>query len=527
VAQAEDNPYVNVDFFRPSVHPYDILDIQTSNMPKLYEYGGGLWMTYNYKPLSMKDTATDKNIYQMVKNQFITDLFGHYAAFNFLDIGLDLPLFLVSSGDSPASNVNLKKAGGFALGDLRLGFKGVFFKEKGLGLGLGEDITLPTATNRNFSGDEGLTSTTNLIADYSVSGFQAAINLGIRAKKDVSLGGYSTGSQFLIGLGASAPIICGMLEGIGTMETRTDLSSMFDSKFGDALDFMAGLRMHFGSIHLTAAMGSGALEGYGTPNFRGTASVSWSPPMEKECIPSGESDIDNDGIKDSADKCPNDPGPAASYGCPDSDYDGITNNEDKCPDMPGLIELSGCPDMDRDGVIDPKDDCPAAPGPAKFNGCPDTDQDGIPDNRDKCPDVFGQMQFEGCPPPTPAKVKLTARKIEILEQVHFETNKDVIRHESFDLLNDVAQVFKDNPQIKKVLIEGHTDNKGNPKKNLLLSQKRAESVKKFLVKAGVNPDRLECKGFGQEKPIEDNKTATGRAANRRVEFSIQEIQILE
>jgi outer membrane protein OmpA-like peptidoglycan-associated protein len=249
--------------------------------------------------------------------------------------------------------------------------------------------------------------------------------------------------------------------------------------------------------------------------------------MEKECIPSGESDIDNDGIKDSADKCPNDPGPAASYGCPDSDYDGITNNEDKCPDMPGLIELSGCPDMDRDGVIDPKDDCPAAPGPAKFNGCPDTDQDGIPDNRDKCPDVFGQMQFEGCPPPTPAKVKLTARKIEILEQVHFETNKDVIRHESFDLLNDVAQVFKDNPQIKKVLIEGHTDNKGNPKKNLLLSQKRAESVKKFLVKAGVNPDRLECKGFGQEKPIEDNKTATGRAANRRVEFSIQEIQILE
>ena len=78
-----------------------------------------------------------------------------------------------------------------------------------------------------------------------------------------------------------------------------------------------------------------------------------------------------------------------------------------------------------------------------------------------------------------------------------------------------------NPQVKKVRIEGHTDNTGAADFNTKLSQGRAKAVRDYLVKKGVAADRLEAKGFGPTQPIGDNKTAAGREANRRVEFEIE------
>jgi len=109
-----------------------------------------------------------------------------------------------------------------------------------------------------------------------------------------------------------------------------------------------------------------------------------------------------------------------------------------------------------------------------------------------------------------------------LEQVHFETGKAVIKEDSFQLLKDVAKVLVENPHIRRVEIQGHTDNVGNPKKNLQLSQDRADAVRAFLIGQGVAADRLLSVGYGDTKPVADNKTEQGRAANRRVEFVIVE-----
>jgi outer membrane protein OmpA-like peptidoglycan-associated protein len=124
------------------------------------------------------------------------------------------------------------------------------------------------------------------------------------------------------------------------------------------------------------------------------------------------------------------------------------------------------------------------------------------------------------PPPPVKKARLVGKKIEILEKVMFDYNKATIKRESHELLNDVASVIKENPTITKISIEGHTDSDGSDKYNKKLSQKRADSVKEFLAKAGIDANILEAIGYGEERPIADNTTDEGKEKNRRVEFNI-------
>ncbi len=261
-------------------------------------------------------------------------------------------------------------------------------------------------------------------------------------------------------------------------------------------------------------------------------------------------DTDGDGIPDHEDECPEKSGPEKFDGCPDTDEDGIPDHKDKCPEQSGPSENNGCPwgDTDGDGIPDKDDACPLKPGPEKFDGCPDTDEDGIPDHKDKCPEKSGPAENDGCPWPDkdgdgvpdhkdkcpekagPAendgcpekKYKLIVvkdKKIELKQKVYFATGKAVIRRGSFEMLKEVADAIK-NASIKKVVVEGHTDSQGPAALNMRLSQKRAESVVKFLVKEGVSSKKLEAKGFGETSPVASNRTKRGRAKNRRVEFRI-------
>lgn len=124
------------------------------------------------------------------------------------------------------------------------------------------------------------------------------------------------------------------------------------------------------------------------------------------------------------------------------------------------------------------------------------------------------------PPAAPARVVVTTEKIELKEKVFFETGKASIKADSNPLLDEVAAVLMSHPEVKKVVVEGHTDNRGGAASNLKLSEGRARAVRDYLVGKGVEASRLDAKGFGQTKPVADNKTAKGREANRRVELTI-------
>jgi|CXWL01.1.fsa_nt_gi outer membrane protein OmpA-like peptidoglycan-associated protein len=245
-----------------------------------------------------------------------------------------------------------------------------------------------------------------------------------------------------------------------------------------------------------------------------------------------EVDNDGDGLLDQADRCPNEPGPIQNIGCPvtDKDGDGINDDKDKCPseaeDKDGFQDEDGCPDLDNDadGLPDGMDACPNEAGPPENKGCPDKDRDGdgISDRLDECPDQPGVKEEKGCPKKY-KMVVVTKDRIEIKKQIKFATGSaKIVGAESNIIIGEVGQALKDNPQIKKIRVEGHTDSVGEESTNLKLSQNRANSVMSALIKQGVDPARMEAVGFGETKAIASNSTASGRAENRRTEFNIVE-----
>jgi len=234
-------------------------------------------------------------------------------------------------------------------------------------------------------------------------------------------------------------------------------------------------------------------------------------------------DTDGDGIEDKDDKCPTVAGIAKYQGCPipDTDGDGINDELDKCPTVPGVAKYQGCPipDTDGDGINDEEDKCPTVPGIAKYQGCPipDTDGDGVNDEEDKCPTIAGPASNMGCPVIEKAikdKINFAARKI------FFATGSDKLLPKSFTSLDGIATLFKADASLK-MDIDGYTDNTGKPEKNLTLSQLRADAVRTYLINKGVAESSLLATGHGIEKPIAENKTADGRAKNRRVELTLK------
>ena len=263
------------------------------------------------------------------------------------------------------------------------------------------------------------------------------------------------------------------------------------------------------------------LDGDGVPNGKDKC-PSVPGPVENDGCP--DVDTDGDGLIDRLDKCPNEPGPVENNGCPwpDTDGDGIPDHEDECPYEPGIPELKGCPirDSDGDGIPDHEDACPFEPGIPELKGCPDKDSDGdgIPDRFDSCPFEPGPPENNGCP--RKSMVVITREKLVISDKVYFDTGKATIQRRSNILLDEIARIVKDHPDVPKVVIEGHTDSTGKYENNVKLSERRAEAVRAYLLKKGVPTQRLEAKGFGPDRPVATNDTAIGREANRRVEFII-------
>jgi OOP family OmpA-OmpF porin len=260
---------------------------------------------------------------------------------------------------------------------------------------------------------------------------------------------------------------------------------------------------------------------------------------DEDGCPETSSDGDGDGIVDSVDQCPEQAEDLDSYldsdGCPDpdNDNDGLTDILDQCPkvaeDVDGWADDDGCPDPDNDldGIPDMHDACPNEPGDRLQDGCPaeDADGDGVADFHDMCPDQpetrNDYLDEDGCPDTPPKRVSVTTTRVQVRETIQFQTGSATLLPASFEVLKDVQKVLVDAPNMR-LRIEGHTDNEGTEDVNYRLSKERAESVKVFLASRGVDPARMEVVGYGETRPIDTNRTTSGRGRNRRVEFHIIE-----
>ena len=251
-------------------------------------------------------------------------------------------------------------------------------------------------------------------------------------------------------------------------------------------------------------------------------------------------DTDGDGVYDGLDQCPDTPKGATvdAKGCPnDSDGDGVLDGLDQCPDTPkgATVDVKGCPmDSDGDGVLDGIDQCPNTPKGAKVDakGCPMASAgDGVPDGIDQCPDTPKGLKVDatGCP------IEVTERETELLDtgmirlqNVNFETNKADILPDSYPTLDAVGLLLTKWPQLK-VEIGGHTDSRGSAVKNQKLSEARATSVRSYILSKypTLDPKQFTVKGYGKSKPIAPNTNDLNMAKNRRVEFVVQNKDVLK
>ncbi len=518
----------------------DSLDLRGAARPAF-----GVVGDYAYKPLVFYD-ANGNEIRPLIRHQLFLHVGAALNLWSRLRIAANLPVAVVNEGASGTVNGALyAPATGPHLGDLRLSADLRLFGEyRSVITGaLGASVWLPTGSREAYTGDGKVRVSPHFGVAGEVGPFDYTARVGFDYRaQDATLAGQSLGStlSFVASAGFRLP---GERFVVGPeFYGSTVLKDGAFTKHGTPFEGIVGAHYRFDDgIRIGAGVGPGFTEGYGSPELRALASLEWMPEVQKPPPPPPPppKDRDGDGIFDKDDACPDEKGVKSDdpykNGCPirDRDGDGILDPDDACPDEKGLAsddpKKNGCPDRDGDGIFDADDACPDEKGVAsddpKKNGCPppkDTDGDGIIDDEDACPNDPGPRSDDpkknGCPP-----ARIEKGQIRITEQVQFKTASDVILPASDGILEAVKKILDDHPEIGKVSVEGHTDNRGSAAYNKKLSTRRAASVVKWLKSHGIDGKRLSSAGYGFERPLDTNDTEEGRQVNRRVEFHILEV----
>ena len=568
VAQ-EQNGYA-VDRFDPSERGSEWFATESLDFRGQARSAFGVVGDYAYRPLVIY--APDGSVRAPVLNH---DLIGHVGGslvlWERLRIATSLPVQLYTDGTTGSLNGLTYPApkNSQGVGDLRISVDGRLLGDYGdpLRVAIGLSLWAPTGDKAQYMSDGEVRVMPRALVAGDVGAFAYGARLGfVYHSRSETYAGSPIGNEAYFAASAGVHVADRKLLVGPEIFGTTYVDDGFKTRSTPLEGLLGAHYQVTPDIRVGGGVGAGLTRGYGAPVVRGLLSVEWSPevvldrdhdgiaddkdacpdvpgiasddPAKNGCPPPPPpSDRDKDGIVDSDDACIDTPGQKTSdpktNGCPpDRDQDGIVDSADACPDVKGPknadVSLNGCPDTDGDGVYDKDDACVDKPGiktsDPKTNGCPDPDRDkdGIKNEDDACPDEAGKPDPDpkrnGCP-----KAFVQAGQIKILDQVKFKTNSaDILPgKDSEEVLVAVLDVLKAHAEIKKVRVEGHTDNKGSAALNRKLSANRAASVVKWLVSHGIDAARLTSAGFGPDKPIDDNKTEAGRRQNRRVEFHIE------
>jgi len=485
-ASAQDARF-DVQAFRPLGAPQDLVTVGQSRPLSHLSISGGAFLNFSLDPLVLVAAGTHSKALSVVGNRLQLDVMASVGLFDWVELGLDMPLVLAQGGDNLEAIGTEGFVQSFTPGDLRLTAKvavpGLRRAPEGSGFGaaLTFGLGLPTGIQEAFASDGETTWTPGLMLDYRFeSGILLALNTGLWLRPDREFAGVQWGNSATFGLGAEVPILRSSgITAVGMLSGSAPLEKLPDNPMQLPAELLVGLRWYSG-LGLTFTVGGGGGCGCSltSPTMRLFTSIIWVPSVTKEYA--------------ALERFKEPPQPP--------------------PPPPPPV------DPDGDSVIGEGDRCPATAGPVENGGCPDTDidEDGVADRLDRCPETpTGARGREGCP-----LARVEGNKIVILDQVHFATDQDVILPESFPILEEVADQLLRHQSIQRVLVEAHTDARATDAYNYDLSRRRAASVMNFLLDSGIAVERLCSAGFGRSRPLAANDSESNMALNRRVEFTI-------
>jgi OOP family OmpA-OmpF porin len=571
------NAPIDLELFRPAMDSKGFVTVNSSAVLGQYDISFGLVTSYARRPLRFTGSGMPFNGQQatfsvdtMVRPS-LQGAIGFFSLPHFgAELGVIVPMGVVAGKSSPSDDNGTTATAiddrdwTFAnqgLGDIQIHPKLRFLNatRRGLGFAIIPSVILGTGDKNSFLGEGQTMFQPMAVLDTELGylgRFRAAANGGLRIRgsasryvdnpasfatpptfrgMDITTGGsIEVKNEVLFGLGLSYGIVPQKFDLVGEVYGNYGLNSY-------RTDNAAATRQKMSPS--AEAIGDRDGDGYKDDVDQCPDDPEDFDDFEDEdgCP---DPDNDKDGILDDVDKCPNEPETKNGYqdedGCPDSttndrDGDGIPDDVDKCPDDPedkdGFEDEDGCPDPDndKDGIKDIEDACPNDPedkdGFEDQDGCPDpdNDHDRIPDKVDKCPNepetYNGVDDDDGCP--DQGLATMTKGKIVTMKPIYFETDKDIIKPESFPVVDSVAAAINGNPWIDLVEIQGHADERGDDAHNLDLTERRAASVRRALEERNVLPSKLKSHGYGETKPICKEHNEACWSKNRRVEFIIE------
>lgn len=489
--------------------------------------------------LALGDGVRDVTV---VDSQTTLHLLAAWRATPRLQLGLEVPVVVHQNGDAPATLQSVDPGSRAGLADLRLAVQYTLFTTEtrdaphGFSLALGADAFAPTGADDRYQG-EGLRGGLQLLADFAL---RPALSIGgavgYRFRESDRLVNVQTNDEVTyaaalhVGLGSRWEVVPEAQGAAGVLTGAPEREELpREALLG--LRFLATPRW---ALH--AGGGYGLVGGFGNPRWRLLGGLTFRAGDDPEArhrqiaaaapldqCPDLKEDFD--GFED-------------SDGCPDTDddRDGVPDTADDCrlgaEDRDGFEDDDGCadPDDDRDGFPDGFDRCPRDPedhdGVDDGDGCPEADDDAdrARDLADRCPvqpeTENGFRDADGCPDEKPLPIDCDG--FELGADVLFESGKATLLARSLPMLDEVARSLVAMPEIRRIRLEGFTDDQGGAAANLDLSQRRVDEVRARLLAGGVAPERIEARGFGEERPVAPNTTPAGRARNRRVELVVVE-----
>ncbi len=474
---------IAIDEFRPAIDSRGYLTLNASQVLEHGEMSFGLGsLQWGHKLLSFENGPATYSVDNMISATLVGAL-GLRLGKVPLQLGVALPFTIINGSRGPDAlgdpgNPNddkLYRLAGQGVGDLGLHVKTQVARMGRVGVGAIASIHVPTGSSRDpFLGEAAITPQLVGVADVALGRLRLAVNGGIRLRRTTTfmdmrtgdgdapatMGSITTSTALPVGFGAAYGLVPEKVELVGEIFGAIPVGVHHGYQ---PLEALGGVKVYLAkSSYLSIGAGRGLLPGEaGNPDFRGLVGIVFEPKPAARLA----SSIPDEAIAYA-------PPAAPEGGWSDRDNDGIADGDDACPDDPetynGTDDQNGCPDADRELVIE------------------------------------------------------SDAELVTLQPIEFEFDRAVLRPSASPILDAVVRALKNNPDLKLVEVQGHTDEQGSDDYNLDLSKRRAATVMAYLVDSGIAPSRLTSKGCGESAPVDGSHTPAAYALNRRVAFIIRE-----